>query len=87
MTQELALRDDEVDDTDGYDLDSQDLVEYAVELLDGMEPGELAGVERTYEQAVTIARAFKDGLIDAYGITDLGHDHLADLYNDYENGE
>ena len=84
MTQELALRDNEVD---GYDLDSQDLVEYAVELLDSMDPGELAGVEQTYQHAVAIARAFKAGLIDAYGITDLGHDHLADLYNDYENGE
>jgi hypothetical protein len=75
-----------VDAVDGYDLGCQDLIKYALALLDGMEPYALARVEHYHQRAVVIARAFRDGLVDADGITELGHALLADLYNAHEGG-
>lgn len=77
------LEDDEVDT---YEWNADELVSYAIELLGGMDADERAEAEQAYSCAVTIAYAVRDGLIEPLGITELGREHLADLYVGYENG-
>jgi hypothetical protein len=67
------------------EMTTEDLVDYAVDLLASMDDSEIAEVEGTYGFAIQIARLVADEIITADGVTNLGHDHLFDLWNDLEN--